>query len=475
MEQEGTHTKETDKKANIWQRLYDRALAIWNYCSSGVWEDRRISLKVNIVKTANLTVRTFMSADLQSKACAMTYRTLLAVVPALALLFAIGRGFGFQNFLEKQLYSYFPSQTKALEMAFSFVDSCLAQASEGLFVGVGIVFLLWTIISLLSSVEETFNQIWGAVSDRSIFRKVTDYLAICIILPILMICSGGLQIFMSNTIQRLLPFDALTPVISVLLDCVSYIFAWLFFAGAYILIPNTKVKFKNAIVAGIIAGTGFQILQWLFVSGQLYVAKYNAIYGSFSFLPLMLIWMQLSWVITLAGALICCSAQNIFLFSFEKQIDSISSNYRRKVALAILTVIVHRFKDGLQALTIAQLSDYCLIPPRLTKVVATYLLDCGLLDKIVPADADELEDDMPLQPSRSLEFYTVGNVLNSIASHGAADFIPGFEESFKAIDDICDSITDKIKSSQQNILLTDIPVTLPDEGPISQNQTKPNN
>ncbi len=450
-----------------WQRLQTRILAIWQYCSSGVWEDRRSSLKVNIVKTANLTVRTFLSTDLQSKACAMTYRTLLAIVPALALLFAIGRGFGFQNFLEKQLYSYFPSQTRALEMAFSFVDSCLEQASEGIFVGVGIVFLLWTVISLLSNVEETFNQIWGATSDRSIFRKATDYLAICIILPILMICSGGLQIFMSNTIQMLLPFDALTPIVSTLLDCMAYMFSWLFFAGAYLLIPNTKVKLKNAIIAGIIAGSAFQLLQWLFVSGQLYVSKYNAIYGSFSFLPLMLIWMQLSWLITLAGALICCSAQNIFMFSFEKQIDTISSNYRLKVTLAMLTVIIHSFKNGEPALNIAQLSDKCLTPPRLSKIIVLNLLDCGLLNRVVPDGAHELEADLPLQPSKSLDYYTVGNVLNVITSHGASDFIPKFDDSFKSVDALCDSISDNIISSHQTTLLSDIDITLPDNGTYS--------
>ncbi|MDE6394078.1 MAG: YihY/virulence factor BrkB family protein, partial [Duncaniella sp.] len=284
--------------SRLYDRLSKRAIDWWTYCSEGVWEDHRDILKVNIVKTANLTVRTFLSSDLQSKACAMTYRTLLAIVPALALVFAIGRGFGFQNMLESQLYNSFPSQRKALEVAFSFVDSCLAQASEGIFVGVGLVFLLWTILSLLDSVEETFNQVWGVSIDRSFFRKVTDYLAICIILPILMICSGGLQIFMSTAIQKLLPFDFMTPVIEVMLDFASYVLAWLFFAGAYMLIPNTKVKFGSAITAGILAGTAFQVLQWLFVTGQIYVSKYNAIYGSFSFLPLMLIWMQLSWLIT---------------------------------------------------------------------------------------------------------------------------------------------------------------------------------
>lgn len=442
------------------ERIYTRILSFWKYCSDGVWEDPRNTLKVNIVKTANLTVRTFLSADLQSKACAMTYRTLLAIVPALALLFAIGRGFGFQNFLQKQLYSYFPSQTKALEMAFSFVDSCLAQASEGIFVGIGIIFLLWTIISLLSNVEETFNEIWGVATDRSIFRKVTDYLAICIILPILMICSGGIQVLMSTTIQKLLPFDAMTPFVTVLLDCMSYLFGWLFFIGAYMLIPNTKVRLKNAIPAGIIAGTAFQILQWLFVTGQLYVAKYNAIYGSFSFLPLMLIWMQLSWLITLAGALICCSAQNIFLFSFEKQTDSISANYRRKVTLSVLTVILRRFKDGESAMNIKQISENCVVPPRLAKAIALYLLDCGLLTKIVTDDIEEVHDDLPLQPTMSLDYYTVGNVLKVLSSHGASDFIPKFDERFGNIDKLCDSITDSIIKSRQTTLLSDIEVNV---------------
>ncbi|WP_286528929.1 YhjD/YihY/BrkB family envelope integrity protein, partial [Duncaniella freteri] len=172
--------KFTERIESRYKSIYARVMAIWAYCSEGVWEDHRTTLKVNIIKTVNLTVKTFLSSNLQSKACAMTYRTLLAIVPALALVFAIGRGFGFQNLLQTQLFHYFPSQHKALEMAFSFVDSCLAQASEGIFVGVGLVFLLWTIISLLDSVEETFNEVWGVTVDRSIFRKVTDYLAICI-------------------------------------------------------------------------------------------------------------------------------------------------------------------------------------------------------------------------------------------------------------------------------------------------------
>lgn len=453
-----TKEKKTGRFAAMTGRIRQLALDMWNYCAAGVWEDKRDNLKVNIVKTLNLTVRTFMSSDLQSRACAMTYRSLLAIVPTLALLFAIGRGFGFQNLLQNQLYLYFPSQHRALEMAFSFVDSCLAQASGGIFVGVGIVFLLWTLISLLDSVEESFNDIWGVTTNRPVIRKITDYLAICIILPVLMICSSGLQIFMSNTVQHLLPFDFLSPILESVFDIISVVFAWLFFAGAYMLIPNTKVRFTNAIIAGIIAGTSFQFLQWLFVSGQIYVSKYNAIYGSFSFLPLMLIWMQLSWLITLAGALICCSAQNIYMFSFEHQTNNISSDYRRKVSLTILTIILRRFKKGEKPLSVAQLSTQFVIPPKLTGMTVNELIACGLVIRTAPAGGNDNSADATLVPAMSLEHYSLGHVIRVLGSHGEAGFIPEMDLRFSHLMEICDRLSRQTENAADSTLLAEIEI-----------------
>lgn len=449
--------KPQGRLAQAYDRLSKRAMDIWAYCSEGVWEDHRDTLKVNLIKTVNLTVKTFMSSDLQSKACAMTYRTMLAVVPALALVFAIGRGFGFQNILQNQLYTYFPSQHRALEMAFSFVDSCLAQASEGIFVGVGIVFLLWTIVSLLDSVEEAFNQVWGVTVDRSFFRKVTDYLAICIILPILMICSGGLQIFMSTAIQKLLPFDFVTPFLEVMLDCASVVLTWLFFAGAYMLIPNAKVKLKNAFPAGILAGTAFQVLQWLFVSGQLYVAKYNAIYGSFSFLPLMLIWMQLSWLITLAGALVCSAAQNIDMFNFSRQTRNISDNYRLKVTIALLSVILKRFSSASSPITPLEAASVYGIPAPLVSAIIDRLTACGLLVRISPEKGHELSvDEQPVQPAMSIDHYSCTFVIERLRTHGEKDFIAGFNEEFPGVIALCDEIDSRLTTMKGSTLLSEI-------------------
>lgn len=441
-------------KNGSFRQLKADIIKAWAYCREGVWEDNRNIFKVNIVKTLNLTVRSFLSSNLQSQACALTYRTLLAIVPALALLFAIGRGFGFKNLLQSQLYEYFPSQHKALEIAFTFVDSCLAQASEGIFVGIGIIFLLWTLISLLGSVESSFNDIWGVKSSRPFVRKVTDYLAICIILPVLMICSGGLRILMSETIRTIMPIEFIRPVATDLLDLASIILGCLVFAGAYMLIPNTKVRFKNAFFTGIIAGIAFQTLQWFFVSGQVYVSKYNAIYGSFSFLPLMLIWLQLSWLITMTGALICRSSQEIFLFSYERQTANISDSYRMKICIAVLTVIVRRFKDGKSPLNNSEISSKFSIPPRLTSLIVSQLLDSNLVVRI-SADNDD-DNDSPLIPTTSPEHYTLGHVTNILSNHGESEFLTKFDREFKSLIKICDDLDVDFRKQASSVKLAEI-------------------
>lgn len=440
------------KRLSLVVRLKEWCRRVWVYCCRGVWADTRNDWRIDLIKTLNLSISSFMNAELQSRAAALTYRTLLAIVPALALLFAIGRGFGFQNLLQTQLFSYFPAQQKALEQAFGFVDSYLAQASEGIFVGVGIVFLLWTLISLVSNVEMSFNVVWGIKKGRGIWRKVTDYTAIFLILPVLMICASGLSIFMSSTLQNAIPFEFFSPVYPVLLDIATYVLTWLFFAGMYVLIPNTKVKFKNAFAAGVISGTAFQILQWLFISGQMYVAKYNAIYGSFSFLPLLLIWLQLVWVICLSGAVICYSSQNIFRFSFSSEIKNISADYRRKVTVAIMAIIVRRFIARKTPMGVSDfVRDYDM-PTRLVGDIIEELIEARFLSRVVDEDGDGEE---AVQPAMDISGLTVGELLQTLDVHGDTRFIPHFSERFVSIDDIVGDVTGTTAS---DMLIADIEI-----------------
>jgi membrane protein len=188
-------------------KITNKSIALWNYLWNDVWSDTRNNWYIRLAKTLNLSVKSFLNANIQSQAAALTYHTILALVPALAILFAIGRGFGFHNILQTQLFNYIPAQKETLDTVVGFVDAYLAQSSQGIFVGIGIALLLWTMISLMSNIESAFNSIWGIKQGRSIWRKITDYTAMLLILPVLMICSSGLSLFMTSTLQNLFAFE----------------------------------------------------------------------------------------------------------------------------------------------------------------------------------------------------------------------------------------------------------------------------
>lgn len=447
---------ETDKKSetprtSFVNRLISKGMAWWAYCTKGVWNDSRKNWKVNFVKTVNLSVQSFLNQDLQSRACALTYRTVLAIVPALALLFAIGRGFNLQDVLQKELINYFPAQRETLMQAFGYVDAYLEQTSGGIFVGVGILFLLWTLISLLSSVETSFNTIWQVTKGRRLWRMITDYLAIFILLPVLMICGSGFSLLMTTSLKNLLPFGFIDSALTVIFDFAGVVFTWLFFAGSYLLIPNTKVKFMPALISGIVVGTAYQILQWLFVSGQMYVAKYNAIYGSFSFLPLMLIWLQLVWLITLIGAVMCYASQNISEFNYGDKIKNISEDYRMQVSLMIMAIISKRFYNNEESITTYNLASDYGIPINVAKPLVECLNTCGLVTYLQSADNDISTH--KLNPAVEVSNLTVGEVAKRIYEHGETGFINGLNEKFPEIFNLSQKVVNQLKQSADMLII----------------------
>lgn len=452
-----TDKNEATEKPALYARLLEWGKEKYAYCYEGVWRDTRKGWKINCVKVLNLSVRSFLSSDLQTKACALTYQTLLAIVPMLALLFAIARGFGFQEMIEAELLHYFPSQHKALTMAFGFVDSYLGQASEGIFVGVGIVFLLYTLLSLLLNVEASLNMIWNVESGRSLWRKMTDYLAIFLVLPVLMVCAGGLSLMMTTTIQSIMPYDFMQPAIKCLVDIGSYFFTALFFAGVYLLIPNAKVKVVNALIAGVCVGVAFHLLQWVFLSGQMYVSKYNAIYGSFSFLPLMFIWLQLVWLITLIGAVLCYASQNAGQYSFYRDVEKISFVYRRKVVLAVMAIISKRFVEMKVPLTVSEISATYGLPIALVREIVNQLLRINLIVQI--ERRDEFSESA-LQPAVEVSHLTVGEIIRRLQTDGSNDFIPDFSSRFGSVTALAEKVTDAMidLADETNIISINIDI-----------------
>jgi membrane protein len=261
---------------------------------------RRIIYEV--VKVVSLAIRFFTTKRVLIEAAALTYSTLLAIVPILAVVFAIARGFGFSKYIEVWFRDTFASQPQAAEIIIGWVNSYLIHTQSGIFLGVGLVFMLYTVLMLVSNIEETFNEIWQVSSSRSIYRSFANYLAAFFLCPIFIVVTTGFSIVLTTIASSMPDVLMIGSVVRWLLDLVPYVLMSALFIGLYVSMPNTYVNWRCAIVPGIIAGVGIQWLQLFYVHSQIWVTGYNAIYGSFAALPLFMLWVQISWIICLFGA-----------------------------------------------------------------------------------------------------------------------------------------------------------------------------
>ena len=234
------------ENASLGERIGQFLTWVIHFVTYDIWRitENEVSglkeLYINIIKTLILAFRGFMEEKLQTKASALTYSTLLSIVPMLAVLLGIAKGFGLQATVREELYDYFPGHVMELSKAFEFVERYLVQAQGGVILGVGLIFLLYTVVNLISSIEDTFNEIWQIPKSRPWYRRVSDYLALFVIVPVLMTASSGLSIFMGTLQSSFLgQYLFLTPVTGWLLKLAPFVITSLGFKGLYISLSNT--------------------------------------------------------------------------------------------------------------------------------------------------------------------------------------------------------------------------------------------
>lgn len=353
--------------------------------------------------------RGFIEDDCYTKASALSFYSLLSIVPVLAVLFGIAKGFGFEKALELDINEKFSEQRELIGKLIEFAYSWLQNVQGGIIAGIGTVALFWSVLGLLSNIESTLNAIWKMPISRSIGRKISDYLAVMLICPLFLVASSSITVFLSTqiaqTAQSNVIVEVVSPLLLFLLKLFPFFLIWVLFTFVYLYMPNTQVYLRSAIIAGIIAGTAFQLWQWVYIKFQISASSYGAIYGSFAALPLFLIWLQISWLILLAGAELAFEIENDLFIPYRRLIPLSS----KAAALLITYRCIEAFVLGNPPQTDRSLAHELGISLNHLHILLKTLQKEKILSSVSYQDIA-----IGYQPARAIELITFTLVCNAI-------------------------------------------------------------
>jgi len=433
-----------------------------NFIETDIWRMRQKDLSrsksffIRFLRVIILAVRDFSENKCNFRASALTFYTLLSIVPVIALMFGIAKGFGLQDKVKEQLLTKMQGQEEVVKKVIDFADSMLANTSGGVIAGVGVAFLFWTIISVLSNIESSFNDIWGVKKPRSFGRKFGDYLSIMLVCPILLAISGGATVFVSSQIQTItekIPLlQNIGPAFWVLFKLLPFCTIWIAFTFVLSFMPNTKVNFKSALIGGVVAGTVFAGTQWAYINFQIGAAKYGAIYGSFAALPLFLIWLQTSWLIVLFGAEVSFAHQNVETYEFEPDCRLVSHSFKTLLSLLITHRLVKRFCDGEKPGDAAGLSHELEIPIRLVRQILYELSQAGVLAEVTKGEEKELA----YQPAIDVDKITAKFVIDRLNDHGISDIPVAKSAELEKLTGTLKQFSENLDNSPANLLLKNL-------------------
>ncbi len=392
------------------------------------------------------TVRGLLDHGTVVRSAALTFYTLMSVVPILALVFAIVKGFGLAEGLIQNIYAAFPQNPEVIDYLVEFAQKALARTQGGIVALFGLATLFWAVIRVFGSVESAFNNIWEVKSTRSITRQWIDYITVVLVVPILWVIANAL----GNFAQQLLGLND-SALSKLLMKAAALVVIWVMFTFLYIVVPNTKVRFGSALTAGIVAGTVFLFFQWGYIYLQRWMTSYNAIYGSFAALPLFLIWLQTSWEIVLLGGELSFAYQNIDRFDEERESLLISYDNRRKVILAVMLLAARTYMAGQGGITATEARCRLGLPTRILNDVLYQLVRAGLL---LEGRGDD-DREPAFIPARDVRDMTVYDVLDIVDRHGETGLSFDDSPEMKRISEVIERLKHSARIGD-NVRLLDI-------------------
>jgi len=367
---------------------------------------------VNQGQILALVVRGFIADGCMLRASALTFTTLLSLVPLLALVFSVLKGFGVQNELEPLLLEQLAVGGGA---AVTKIVEYINNTNVARLGTYGLVFLIATVLTLLSNIEKSFNSVWGVEETRPMLRRFTDYFSVVTIGPLLVVVA----ISMTSTLKSqqlvitLIKYEYLGEVLLFMFEILPFMVMWLVFAGLYLFMPNVKVSPRAALIGGVFGGTLWQLSQWGYLNFQVGVARYNAIYGTMAALPILMIWIYLSWMIVLLGLEMTYATQNLRTIRQDLRGQRVNFASIEFIALTVLLFVSRRFYAGKPALGQEDLASHLDVPPRLLRTILEELTRLGFV-----VETTQEIDGSGYQPARALEKIRLHDVIRGLAVDG---------------------------------------------------------
>ena len=382
-----------------------------------------------VIRTIVLVARGFTSKNLNDTAKSLTFSLLFAIVPILAMVLAVAKGFNVADVIETQLNDSFLGETNMVPTIMEMVERYLDTAQGGVFIGIGILILLWAVYSFFQSVETSFNRIWNVRNSRSILRQFTTYIAIVVLIPVLIVCSAGINIFVHSTVEGILHDTALHHFFHTSgAQLLQFVICWLLFTWMYMAIPNTKVRFTSAVIPGVLMGTLFQLLQMLSVYLIALLSRTSIVYGAFASIPILLTWLQYTSLLILIGAEMSYAIQNNEEFEYEHDLNSMSRRYKDFIMLYLLSVIIKRFEADELPLTAHDLAVRDNLPIRLVNQLLSRMVETGILREV----HIEGNEERTYQPALDTHKISVGMVIGRIDQQGTEQFLQAPTEEMNA-------------------------------------------
>jgi len=435
-------------------------LNIAGFVREDIWllhEQRLPPFKAIIIKSlkiAILSVQGFSQDLCPLRASALTLYSLLSIVPVIAMLFGIAKGFGFEKMLEQRLIEQAPERDTLVLQLIGFAQNLLDSTKGGVIAGIGIVVLFWTIISVIGNIEESFNHIWKIGKGRAISRKFSDYLSLMLLAPVILIASGSITVLLNIKITWLITIIELpefgTWLVIKALGLLPLALMIGLFAFTFIFMPNRKINCRAGIIAGVATGIMYHLVQWAYLSLQIGVSNYNAIYGSFAALPLFVVWLQTGWMIVLLGCEVAFFLQNYELYRNNNRFSDLSFSLQKVIALQTTHLIIKNFIQLNNPLSAAEIATRLVIPiafiqPVLLKLIASH---------IVVEFKNQDEDDEVYQPAVDINRLTIAYVINALERCGQNQ-LPDINQEPLLMNAV-NNFRELMEASEQNRLLKDI-------------------